>query len=169
MNEVLHQNWNDLLQTWGVAPQADHTFEEIAQAYSGPDRFYHTLDHVLNMLGTVENLATHASNLNAVKLATWLHDVIYDSKGSDNEACSADYALGLCEELAIPEAMLLLTSFRKRKRMMPVTTLMPKCSSTPTLPSWVRANRITRSMQREFGVSTPGWQNRNIGKRGGGF
>ena len=104
MNGVLRQNWHDLLRTWGVPPiQADRTFEEIAQAYSGSGRFYHTLDHVLAVLATVESLATHAINLNAVKLATWLHDVIYDSKASDNEERSAQYAERLCEELAIPE------------------------------------------------------------------
>jgi predicted metal-dependent HD superfamily phosphohydrolase len=34
-----------------VAPiQADQKFDEIFRAYAGPDRFYHTLDHVLAVL-----------------------------------------------------------------------------------------------------------------------
>ena len=48
-------------------------------------RFYLTLDHVQNVLETVESLGSYARNLNAVKLAAWLHDVIYDSKASDNK------------------------------------------------------------------------------------
>jgi predicted metal-dependent HD superfamily phosphohydrolase len=78
--------WQDLLHSWGVASSdADRTFAEIVQAYSDPGRFYHTLDHILDVLATVEGLAGYAENVNTVKLAAWLHDVIYDSKASDNE------------------------------------------------------------------------------------
>jgi predicted metal-dependent HD superfamily phosphohydrolase len=98
------ESWKNLLHGWGVAPgQAGPTFDGIIQAYSGPGRFYHTLDHVMAVLATVEGLAPHANNLNAVKLAAWLHDVIYDSKASDNEERSAHYAERLCEDLAICE------------------------------------------------------------------
>ena len=96
--------WRSLLRTWGVDTiQADKKFEEIAAAYAEPDRFYHTLDHALAVIATVESLAPNAKNPNAVKLAAWLHDVVYDSKASDNEERSADYAKRLCEELGIPD------------------------------------------------------------------
>jgi predicted metal-dependent HD superfamily phosphohydrolase len=108
--------WKTLLHGWGVSPiQADRTFEDIAQAYSSPGRFYHTLDHVMDMLGTVENLAAHTKRLNAVKLAVWLHDVIYDSKASDNEERSAQFAERLCKELAISESHLVAALIRKTK------------------------------------------------------
>ena len=110
------ETWKNLLHGWGVAPiQADRTFEEIAQAYSGPGRFYHTLDHVLDVLATVDSLASYANNLNAVKLAGWLHDVIYDSKASDNEERSAAYAERLCQELAILEGDSVASLIRKTK------------------------------------------------------
>jgi predicted metal-dependent HD superfamily phosphohydrolase len=82
---------------------ADETFEDIRQHYAEPGRFYHSLDHIEAMLETVESLAAFARNLNAVKLAVWLHDVIYDGRASDNEERSAEYAERLCEKLAIPE------------------------------------------------------------------
>ncbi len=115
MNELLHQSWHDVLRPWRVDfTLADHTFEDIVQAYSTPDRFYHTLDHVLEVLTTIESLAPHADDLNTVKLAAWLHDVIYDSKASDNEEHSAQFAELLCEELSIPAgprvAALILTT-----------------------------------------------------------
>jgi len=110
------ETWKNLLHGWGVAPiQADRTFEEIAEAYSGPGRFYHTLDHVMDVLATVDGLAAHARNLNAVKLAAWLHDLIYDSKASDNEERSAEYAERLCQELAIPEGSSVASLIRKTK------------------------------------------------------
>ena len=86
MNDVLPCQWHHLLRAWAVDPAlADRTFEEIQEYYAGPGRFYHTLDHVQNMLETVESLRSYARNVNAVKLATWLHDVVYDSKASHNE------------------------------------------------------------------------------------
>jgi predicted metal-dependent HD superfamily phosphohydrolase len=110
------QRWHELLQSWGVDPiQAEQKFGEVRKAYAGPGRFYHTLDHVLAVLGTVESLASVAENLNAVKLAAWLHDVIYDSKASDNEQRSAEYAEQLCKELAIPEGQRVAALIRKTK------------------------------------------------------
>ena len=86
------ERWHELFRGWSVDQiQADRRFDEICRAYANSGRFYHTLEHVLAVLGTVESLACHAENLNAVKLAAWLHDVIYDSKASDNEERSAEY------------------------------------------------------------------------------
>src|SRR5712692_6374399 len=108
--------WQDLLQVWGVDRiQANRKFAEICGSYAGPGRFYHTLDHVMDVLGTVESLASCARNLNAVKLAAWLHDVIYGSRASDNEERSAEYAERLCEELSIPGGQLVASLIRQTK------------------------------------------------------
>lgn len=116
MNDLLRRKWHDLLGAWAVTPSlADEMFEDIRQHYAGPGRFYHTLDHVGAMLDTVESLATFARNLNAVKLAVWLHDVIYDSRASDNEARSAEYAEQLCEKLSIPEGQVVASLILKTK------------------------------------------------------
>jgi predicted metal-dependent HD superfamily phosphohydrolase len=116
MNGQARDLWQALLGAWSVDPAlADRTLEEIAEAYSDPGRFYHTLDHVMEVLTTVESLASHARNLNAVGRAAWLHDVIYDSKASDNEERSAQYAERLCEELAIPEGPQVAALIRKTK------------------------------------------------------
>jgi predicted metal-dependent HD superfamily phosphohydrolase len=116
MNDSLRRQWHDLLAAWAVTPSlADEVFEDIRQRYAGPGRFYHTLDHIGAVLKTVERLGSFALNLNAVKLATWLHDVIYDSEASDNEECSADYAERLCERLAIPEGRVVTSLIRKTK------------------------------------------------------
>ncbi len=95
--------WRDLLTTWKVEPDLiDETFGELAMRYSDASRHYHNLVHIQNVLETVDNLASIAPNFNAVKLAAWLHDVIYDSKAADNEERSAEYANDLCDKLSIP-------------------------------------------------------------------
>ena len=116
MNDVLRRQWHDLLSDWAVDPAlADRTFEEVREHYAGPGRFYHTLDHVQNVLHTVESLGSYTRHRNAVKLAAWLHDVIYDSRASDNEERSADYSERLCEKLSITEGRLVAALIRKTK------------------------------------------------------
>lgn len=95
--------------------QADRTFEEACKHYAEPGRTYHTLDHIQTTLETVESIGSFARNLNSVKLATWLHDVIYDSKASDNEERSAAYAERLCKEFSIPDGELIASFIVKTK------------------------------------------------------
>ncbi len=107
MNDMLRRKWHDLLRTWDVdAVLADQAFDEVREHYAEPGRFYHTLDHIQSVLETVESLGAHSRNINAVKLAVWLHDVVYDSRASDNEERSAAYAERLCERLSIPKGRL---------------------------------------------------------------
>jgi predicted metal-dependent HD superfamily phosphohydrolase len=116
MNDVLRPDWRDLLQAWAEeATQADQAFEDLCRHYAEPGRFYHTLDHIANVLATVASLGSHARNLNAVKLAAWLHDVIYDTRASDNEERSAQYAERLCERFGIPQGQLVASLILKTK------------------------------------------------------
>jgi predicted metal-dependent HD superfamily phosphohydrolase len=116
MSEVLRRKWHDLLRTWAVDPvMADRIFEDVGKQYAGPGRFYHTLDHIASVLETVEGLGSHARNPSAVKLAAWLHDVVYDSRASDNEERSADYAERLCEQLSISEGRVVAGLILKTK------------------------------------------------------
>jgi predicted metal-dependent HD superfamily phosphohydrolase len=104
MNDLLRRKWHDLLGAWAVTPSlTDEMFEDLRWHYAGTGRFYHTLVHIGAVLEIVENLNSFARNLKAVKLAVWLHDVIYDSRASDNEERSAEYAAQLCEKLSIPQ------------------------------------------------------------------
>jgi predicted metal-dependent HD superfamily phosphohydrolase len=116
MNVAMRHKWHDLLRAWAVDPTlADCTFEEVREQYAQSGRCYHTLDHIENVLETVERLGSHARNLNAVRLAAWLHDVIYDSRASDNEERSADYAERLCERLFVPDGRLVASLILKTK------------------------------------------------------
>ena len=83
MNDPLRQDWHDLLGAWAVTPSlADEMFEDVCRRYAEPGRFYHTLDHIGAMLQTAASLSPFARNVNAIRLAVWLHDVIYDGRAS---------------------------------------------------------------------------------------
>jgi predicted metal-dependent HD superfamily phosphohydrolase len=104
MSDLLREKWHELLQALHVdRALADRALDEIRAHYGSAGRHYHTLDHAWHVLATTEGLAAHTRHASAVYLAAWLHDVIYDSRASDNEERSADYAVRLCERLGIPE------------------------------------------------------------------
>jgi predicted metal-dependent HD superfamily phosphohydrolase len=112
----MHSSWLTLLQGWGIdRVEADRWFEEVAKAYAGSGRHYHTLDHAWAVVQTVDSLAAHTKHPKAVNLAAWLHDVVYDSTASDNEERSAAYAELLCVELSIPEGGRVATLIRATK------------------------------------------------------
>jgi predicted metal-dependent HD superfamily phosphohydrolase len=112
----MRSTWQSLLRAWAVRPAlADAAFEDICRHYAEPGRVYHTLDHVRSVLELVDSLVRHAPNPNAVKLAAWLHDVIYDSRASDNEERSAAYAERLCESLSLPDGRRVASLILKTK------------------------------------------------------
>ena len=101
----LLSDWLSLLGRCGVpAAEARRGFDELAEAYAGPGRFYHNLDHVRAVLATVDGLGDLARDLAAVKLAAWYHDAVYDSRAKDNEERSADLAAGRCRGWGVPPA-----------------------------------------------------------------
>jgi predicted metal-dependent HD superfamily phosphohydrolase len=114
--EELRRQWRDLLHHWAVDPiRANEKFKEVSSFYREAGRFYHTLDHIGEVLHSVDALASKARFPEMVKLSAWLHDVIYDSKASDNEERSARYAEKLCEEFEIPEGRVIAAMILKTK------------------------------------------------------
>src|SRR5262245_18351172 len=82
-----------LLGTYGIAPaDAYPIFDHLVAAYSEPQRHYHTLRHLDEVLRTVGKLRDYCHDPAAVELAVWFHDAVYDPRGQDNEARSAQLA-----------------------------------------------------------------------------
>jgi predicted metal-dependent HD superfamily phosphohydrolase len=93
----------ELLPRWlRLLPGADAAFADLAARYSEPGRHYHTLDHIRSVLDCIETLWTDAPQ--ALSLAAWLHDVVYDSRAADNEQRSADYARAMLPALGVSPA-----------------------------------------------------------------
>jgi len=69
--------------------------------WSEPHRRYHDLDHLQAVLDRVDELAAHADDVNAVRLAAFFHDAVYDPLGSDNEERSAQLAETTCSACGV--------------------------------------------------------------------
>jgi predicted metal-dependent HD superfamily phosphohydrolase len=100
----------------GDSPTSRTEWAAVVAAWSEPHRRYHDLAHLAAVLGIVGELASAATDPDAVRLAAWYHDVVYDPQRSDNEQVSAERARaglrGLVgeERLAEVERLVLLTA-----------------------------------------------------------
>ena len=101
--ETLQLAWLRLLGGFQVAADAARQgFDELAAAYDEPGRFYHNLDHLADVLRTIDDLADLAWDVAAVRLAAWYHDAVYDPRALDNEERSAALAQTRCESWGLP-------------------------------------------------------------------
>ena len=75
----------------GDSPTSRTEWAALVQAWSEPQRRYHDLAHLAAVLGLVDQLGT-ADDPDAVRLAAWYHDAVYDPTRTDNEQISAERA-----------------------------------------------------------------------------
>lgn len=66
-----------------------------------PHRRYHDLGHLAAVLAHVDELATYATDIEAVRLSAWFHDGVYDPQAPDNEERSAWLAARVLTELRV--------------------------------------------------------------------
>ncbi|GGZ10548.1 hypothetical protein CP967_14800 [Streptomyces nitrosporeus] len=105
--QTLRIRWQDaLLAARGTAsgpdplPYADNLLERWAE----PQRRYHTVAHLAQVLDQVDTLAAHATAPDLVRLAVWFHDAVYRPDRSENEERSAALAERALPEAGLPDA-----------------------------------------------------------------
>jgi predicted metal-dependent HD superfamily phosphohydrolase len=69
---------------------AGRLFDEIADRYAEPHRRYHSPEHVDHCLEELDAAREHIQDPDAVELAVWYHDIVYDVETPDNERRSAE-------------------------------------------------------------------------------
>lgn len=71
-------------------------YDALVARYSEPHRRYHTLTHLEECFAAFDEIADLAERPADVELALWFHDAIYDTRRTDNEQRSADWARSVC-------------------------------------------------------------------------
>jgi len=84
----------DLVERWIAlaGPQTRHIGIELDARYGESHRRYHTREHLTTVLDRVDEWAGYATDPDAVRLAAWFHDAVYDPERADNEERSARLA-----------------------------------------------------------------------------
>jgi predicted metal-dependent HD superfamily phosphohydrolase len=108
MNEeqlsFLSTEWNLLSGRFGADEEAKgRIWSSVVRQYSGEDRFYHNLNHIAEMLRLINPHKGQIQDYDSVRFAVWFHDVIYDTRQSDNEERSAEFAGEALLRLSAPQ------------------------------------------------------------------
>jgi len=77
-------------------------FDDLYTRYTAADRRYHDIHHIDDCLRLFDTIRALASQPDAIELAIWFHDTIYDSHKSDNEEASASLADSALMQLGVP-------------------------------------------------------------------
>jgi predicted metal-dependent HD superfamily phosphohydrolase len=89
----------DLLDRW---PGPGPIGADLLRRYGEPHRRYHTAEHLAAVLDHVDELAAEAGDAEAVRLAAWFHDAVYDPSRGDNEERSAVLAERMLADTDLP-------------------------------------------------------------------
>ncbi len=78
-------------------------WNEIEINYSKKKRYYHTLEHLENLLKQLAEVKDHIKVWDAVLFSLYYHDVIYNPLKNDNEERSADFAEKRLQQISVPK------------------------------------------------------------------
>jgi predicted metal-dependent HD superfamily phosphohydrolase len=100
--------WRTLFDRWNrLLPGAEELGRDLLAWYSEPHRHYHDTTHLAEVLEAVDLIHSHAQDSNAVSLAVWFHDAIYDPRRKDNEEESARLAESVLPGAGVAESQVL--------------------------------------------------------------
>ena len=97
----LKSRWIGAFRLDAPLDQVDAAGDDLIARWSEPQRQYHTLEHLTRMLDVVDAYGDHADDVDAVRLACWFHDAIYDPTRGDNEERSASLAASVLGSLGV--------------------------------------------------------------------
>ena len=100
----LFAGWTRVALAVGASGDIAGTGARLLGAYGSPDRTYHDLRHLTEVLQRVDELAAEATDPDLVRLAAWYHDAVYDTSAGppagvdlSNEERSARLAEGVAQ------------------------------------------------------------------------
>ena len=77
------------------SPDGQTVYAELRRRYDEPFRQYHNLRHILDCLRLCDEIGPLLVDRDAVEIALWFHDAVYDSGASTNELRSAELFLSV--------------------------------------------------------------------------
>lgn len=101
---ALERSWQRAWTALGASGDGLALRQRLLEAWSEPQRQYHTLQHLEESVAMLEPQLALAGHPGELEMALWFHDAVYDVKGDDNEARSAHWATRELQAASVPAA-----------------------------------------------------------------
>lgn len=95
-------SWRQHLQRWHI-PWSGTRTEEVRQAHQAAGRHYHNLVHIVSLLDWIGQLELDPDLAQRLVWTALYHDLVYDTRRTDNEAASAEIAGEDMRAMEIPD------------------------------------------------------------------
>lgn len=86
--------WRRCVDSPSATPPAG-VYRQLRELLGAPHRRFHNLDHIRDCLRRVDEVAPLLADRDAVELALWFHDAVYEPGDPSNERRSAELFLAL--------------------------------------------------------------------------
>jgi predicted metal-dependent HD superfamily phosphohydrolase len=106
MTVLSQDRWTALCTAAGASGDSAPLYHQLRAAYSEPHRRYHNLRHIAECLNELDPVRGLVQAPNAVELAVWFHDAVYDTHAADNEERSAALARSELQKLGAGEVLI---------------------------------------------------------------
>jgi len=101
LQDEYKKRWLELWDRIDASGDAKAVFDDIIARYAEPNRAYHNFFHIEEGLRELDRVWYFTINPDAIELAWWLHDIIYNTKAKNNEEKSAEFALSLIKNMSL--------------------------------------------------------------------
>lgn len=101
--EESERRWLSLCARIEANGDARPPYRDLICRYGERFRTYHNFGHILDCLKQFDTVRSLAVVPDAVELAIWFHDSVYEIRGVDNEERSAALAVDFVTEFCLPE------------------------------------------------------------------
>ncbi len=145
----------DRCQVDGSSDAALPVYEELQRRYNELHRHYHTPDHISHCLRQLDLAADLMEDADAVEMAIWFHDAIYNPRACDNERKSAELFAGLLGAHVDPAFLrsvydlILVTAHPEQPRRLDEQFMVDIDLSSFALP-WAEFKRDSDAVRKEY-------------------
>jgi predicted metal-dependent HD superfamily phosphohydrolase len=103
----LENIWNKTANSLGFdLALSQEYWNEIYSAYSSEGRYYHGLEHLRSIFRLTEEEVLSTTDRQALNLAVFYHDIVYDFERKDNERKSADLAIDRLSRAGVDQILI---------------------------------------------------------------
>ena len=109
---MLKESFTELVLKYTPQPElVEKLWLEIETEHSAPNRHYHTLQHLSDMIDELEHVKTEIRDWDSIMFAIYYHDIVYNGVSSDNEQKSSILAAHRLQQIRYPSESISLTKY----------------------------------------------------------